>query len=283
MISLFDEELSEIDKNIASAEPAEIPRLFSRIPLDVFAKLLVDVPSQYPNLKAFFPTMASLEVQRDWTGAQGDVLLGLSLAFVKSLVSGYAMIARRELRDATILDYGCGWGRLLRLLYKFTSIQNLYGVDAWDRSIQVCRQDGVKGNLALSEWVPRSLPFEREFDLIFAFSVFTHLSEKTARIVLETMRKHIVTNGMLAVTIRPKEYWQHHDGGSKATEMMNRHDTLGFAFIPHKSPPIDGDVTYGDASMSLSYLSKLAPGWKIAGLDYNLVDCLQVIVFLQPA
>ena len=43
------------------------------------------------------------------------------------------------------------------------------------------------------------------FDLIYAFSVFTHLSEKTAHIVLSTLRDHIADTGVLVLTIRPKE------------------------------------------------------------------------------
>lgn len=57
------------------------------------------------------------------------------------------------------------------------------------QSIEQCEQHNVKANLALSQWVPRSLPFERQFDLIYAFSVFTHLSEKTVHVVLSTLRK----------------------------------------------------------------------------------------------
>jgi trans-aconitate methyltransferase len=283
MISLFDGDLSEIDKRITSVRPAEVPVLFRSIPLDIFGQLLLDVPPRYPSLKAFFPAMPSIEVQTSWTGAHGEILLGQSLAFVKSLIFGYTTVTRREIREATILDYGCGWGRLLRLLYKLTSIENIYGVDPWDKSIELCRQQGLKGNLALSDWVPRTLPFKREFDLIFGFSVFTHLSQKTGMIVLETLRKHIARNGMLAITIRPKEYWLIHEGGRNAQAMINQHDTMGFAFFPHNRAPIDGDITYGDASMSLQYLSSRIRDWKIAGLDYNLLDHHQVIVFLQPA
>jgi len=53
--SIFENELVNIDSKMETARPSEIPHLFSNIPLDVFGKLLLDIPSQYPNIKAFFP------------------------------------------------------------------------------------------------------------------------------------------------------------------------------------------------------------------------------------
>jgi len=279
---MFEEELSSIDAKMGSIQTADIPSLFSRIPLDVFGKMLLDVPLQYPNIKAFFPTMSSEQVQKNWTGAHGEVLLGQSLTFVKTMISGYSAITGKKLEGARILDYGCGWGRLIRPLYKFIPIENIYGVDPWDESIQECEKHNLKANLALSEWVPRSLPFERQFDLIFAFSVFTHLSEKTANIVLQTLRKYIVADGLLVVTIRPKEYWYIHNRGAFATQMIKMHDEKGFAFTPHNRLPIDGDITYGDASMSLAYFESHFPHWRIESVDCNDLDSHQIILFLKP-
>lgn len=282
MLFMFENELMQIDKNIISSDKIDIPRLFRRIPLDVFGKLLLNVPEKYPNIRAFFPTMASEEVQDKWTGAHGDSLLKVSLEFIKTLCFGYANLTGKNIEKAKILDYGCGWGRLIRLLYKLTPIDNIYGVDPWDRSIQLCREHGVKGNLAISEYVPRSLPFEESFDLIFAFSVFTHLSNKTTQVVLETLRKYISNDGLLVITIRPKEYWHIHRNGAHAAEMITVHDEIGFAFKPHNRPPVDGDITYGDTSMTLDYFENNFPNWKIETVECNDVDRYQVILFLRP-
>ena len=35
------------------------------------------------------------------------------------MISGYAAITGKKLENASVLDYGCGWGRLIRVLYKF--------------------------------------------------------------------------------------------------------------------------------------------------------------------
>jgi 2-polyprenyl-3-methyl-5-hydroxy-6-metoxy-1,4-benzoquinol methylase len=279
---MFEDELERINEIMGSNVSPDIPQLFSRIPLDEFGKLLLDIPDKYKNIKAFFPTMASEEVQKNWTGAHGLLLLNQSLTFVRSMISGYAAITGKKIGDSSILDYGCGWGRLIRPLYKFMPIENIYGVDPWDESIKECQKHCIKANLAISDWVPRSLPFERKFDLIFAFSVFTHLSEKTTDIVLGTLRKYINEDGLLVITIRPKEYWYIHDKGSLANQMIGIHDKKGFAFTPHNLLPVDGDITYGDTSMSLDYFESHFPQWKIESVECSDSDSHQVILFLKP-
>jgi SAM-dependent methyltransferase len=282
-ITLFDEEYGVIDRRIATVPSYEVPRLFRNIPLDAFGYLLLDVPPEFPNLKAFFPSMTPDAVQDTWTGNHGITLLQQSAAFVRTLISGYEAITGHAMEDATVLDYGCGWGRLIRLLYKYVAHEQIYAVDPWGTSIELCREHGVKAHLALSEYVPRSLPFARRFDLIYAFSVFTHLSEKTAHVVLSTLRDHIADTGVLVLTIRPKEYWHVPSPGAVAAAMIETHEKAGFAFIPHNLLPIDGEITYGDTSISLSYFDAHFPQWKLARVDYNLIDENQVILFFQPA
>lgn len=282
MLLIFEDELKKIDAAIKDTAQSDIPKLFRNMPLDLFGKLLLNIPAQYANIKAFFPSMASDEVQNNWTGSHGETLLNQSLAFIKTLIYGYAAITGNKIENANILDYGCGWGRLIRLLYKYVSIENIYGVDPWDESIKICRQNGVKGNLAISEYVPSALPFERQFDLIFAFSVFTHLSEKTARTVLQTLRKYISPAGILVITIRPKEYWGYHRQGALEAEMIKMHEEQGFAFTPHNRAPIDGDITYGDTSMTLAYINNNFPEWKVDLVECNEIDPYQIILFLKP-
>lgn len=282
MIDMFEKELRQIDKEMALVKPSDIPSLFRNIPLEVFGEMLLDIPSIFPNIKAFFPSMASEEVQRGWTGAYGSSLLTQSVAFVKTFSSGFTEITGKTIENIKVLDFGCGWGRIIRLLYKFISFENIYAVDPWDESLKQCREHGIKAKLALSEWVPATLPFTCRFDLIYAFSVFTHLSEKTMHIALKTLRNYIANDGLLVITIRPKEYWYVHDNGTLAVDMIKSHEEKGFAFTPHGRTPINGDITYGDTSISMDYFSEHFPQWRIVKTACNLVDQYQVILFLKP-
>lgn len=283
MFKIFEDELVRIDSLISVTPPSDIPALFRYTPLDIFGELLLDVPPQYRNIKDYFPSMAVDEVQIKWTGRSGRALLNQTLDFVRTMVYNYTANTGNKINNANILDYGCGWGRLIRPLYKLIPADNIYAIDPWIESIKQCEQHGVKCNLALSDYVPDSLPFERKFDLIYAFSVFTHLSKKTTAKVLQTLRKYIADNGMLAITIRPKEYWLLKQCAAVSSEMLQMHEEKGFAFTPHNNVNVasDGDITYGDTSISLAYMENL-PGWKVMSVEHSNTDSYQILVFLKP-
>lgn len=282
-ISFWNGPLAEIDAAISSAAPGDVPRLLEALPLDIFALLLLERPAAFRNLREYLPPLPSGEIQESWNGAQGRELLRMSVDFVKAIGAKYSAMSPKPLPQTDVLDFGCGWGRLMRLMLRYVPEDQLYGVDPWDESLQLCRSCGVRGHLALSDYVPRALPFERRFDLIYAFSVLTHLSRKTTLQVLSTLRRYISDEGWLLVTIRPEEYWHYHDGGKDADERIAAHRRDGFSFVPHDRVPIDGDVTYGDTTFTLDWLADAAQGnWVIHSTDYCMGDLLQVIVALRP-
>jgi SAM-dependent methyltransferase len=274
--------LANLETQIKYARSQDVPGLLRDIPLDLLGVLLLDVPERYPNLRAFFPAMPPEQSQDLWTGNHGIPLLAQSLAFIQSLAAGYAELTYKRLEDAHVLDFGCGWGRLVRLLYKYVPYEQIYAVDSWDKSIEACQQYGLKANLALCDTLPTTLPFNRQFDLMFAFSVFTHLGEKTAAAVLTTLRQYIPADGLLVITVRPKEYWSYHMDGKHQSEMYRLHDEKGFAFIPHRTTAGDSDAPYGDTSISMKYLRDHFPQWKVVKTSVNPIDPYQLILFLRP-
>jgi SAM-dependent methyltransferase len=243
--------------------------------------------NEYPNMSQVLPSMASAEVQNNWTGNNGYPLLRQTLNFVRTVNFNFSAITGRSLKNTNILDFGCGYGRIARLMYYYTSPDNIFGVDPWDESIRLCAESRLPGNFSVSDYVLRTLPFpDQKFDLIYCFSVFTHLSEKTTRFALNTLRKYISPEGMLVITIRPEEYWLVAPPAVgailSAQQVLEKHRNDGFAFVPHDRNPIDGDITYGDTSMTLSWLEREFPQWKIRAHDRTLDDAYQILVFLTP-
>jgi len=257
-----------------------------QLSLGEFANLLLVPPPRFPAMISMLPRMASKDVQLQWTGAHGRALLLQSLLFVKSVETAFRPLCGRPLHGATILDFGCGWGRLLRLMLWFSPPNKIYGVDPWDRSLQICAQDRVPGSRAQSDWIPNTLPFEEiQFDLVYAFSVFTHLSERVALAAQRAIRERIRPDGLLVITIRPVEYWNTnpvHADSQKYRAIIDHHHTKGFAFVPHSRAPVDGEVTYGDTSMTFDYIRENWRAWQMCGYDHNVEDSQQITVFLRP-
>lgn len=261
-----------------------------RLSLDDFGVLLLEMPhADFPALSAMLPQMADDEVQRNWTGNAGHPLLAQTLNFVRSTALRFQQLTGRPLQGASMLDFGCGYGRILRLMAFFSPPARIWGVDPWDRSIELCRQDRILANLAISDYLPQTLPVgEARFSLVYAFSVFTHLSERATRLALATLGNYLDKDGLLVITIRPIEYWERaaaalSPGQDKdaAAAQPRLHAQNGFAFVPHGRAPIDGDITYGDTSMTFEWLAAAAPGFDIVGYDHTLDDLLQIIVYLR--
>ncbi|WOJ98187.1 class I SAM-dependent methyltransferase [Congregibacter brevis] len=84
---------------------------------------------------------------------------------------------REPVRGMRVLDYGCGWGRMTRLLPFYFDPQAIVGVDVDEHLIRSaktlvpCIKHSRIKNL-------QALPFkDGSFDLVLANSVFSHLSE----------------------------------------------------------------------------------------------------------
>jgi SAM-dependent methyltransferase len=277
--------LSRADRLFATGLRAEAFAELRRLSVAQYGSLLLHVPPRYQALKAALPVMPSDDVQRSWTGNHGRVLLRQTCAFVRSLETAFRRFCARPLLGATILDYGCGWGRIMRLMYRFSDPQDVYGLDPWDASIAVCRETRVLGHLARSEYMPDELPFAGvEFDLVYAFSVFTHLSQSAASTALRAIRRRIRTDGLLVVTVRPPDYWyvSREVPPASIEPLRRRHFDEGFAFLPFAMEPVGGEVLYGDASIAVDYMRRNWTEWRLEGCETNARDPYQVVAFLRP-
>jgi SAM-dependent methyltransferase len=274
-------------ETVANKGIDEALRRLRELCLDDFGEFMLDLPASHlPNLSSVLPRMASKEVQKNWTGNSGLNLLRQTAGFIRSVSYNYHKLLGRDLTQRTILDFGCGYGRHLRLMYYFTSPQQIWGVDPWEKSIQICRADNVAGNLAVSDYLPRSLPVgQAKFDLIYAFSVFTHLSERATKLALTTLRSYIANDGLFVITIRPSEYWE-----SVASTIPNidpdslvrLHNADSFVFIPNARETVEGEATFGRTSFSFDWLRQQVPNWEMVGYDHLLDDPFQLVVYLRP-
>lgn len=260
-----------------------LPRLRA-MTLDQFGELLLELPSsEYPKLSAILPKKAPDSVQQQWTGSSGITLLRQSTSFVNFLVTTYTEITGQSIARAKVLDFGCGWGRLLRLMLYYVDPKQLYGCDAWEESLGHIRAARIPASIEKSETIPTDLPFPPgvEFDLIYAFSIFTHLSEPATTAVLRAFGKRISKRGILVITIRPEEFWdflserRQQDCGA----LQREHQQRGFSFLPADSKKRES--VYGDTSISRQYLESHFPELEIVKMGNTLIDPYQTFGVLR--
>ncbi len=280
------EALADAEKNNAIATRSHAVVFLRKVGLDDFGLIMIGMPNaQYPKLSRLLPSMASEKVQKEWTGSSGATLLMQTNTFIRFLATSFITLTKKDMADAKVLDFGCGYGRSIRSLYYYVKPENITGVDPWSLSIEQCMLHGIRENIFQSDYLPENLPFENQrFDIIYAFSVFTHLSERATRQSLNTLRKYISVDGVLIITVRPVEYWEFDQNipENKKPQLEASHRSSGFAYYPHHREPIDGDVTYGDTSMTVSWLQDNFPDWEVVLLDRPLNDPYQIYLALRP-
>lgn len=254
--------------------------------LEDAGRVLWDMPlHKYPRLSKVLPPMTPSDITIHWAGAAGHDLLQKSVSFVRSCAANYTEITGHSLVGKRIIDFGCGYGRFLRLFSMYSD--DVYGVDAWEVSLEHSRAAGFGDRIALSAAVPSELVFVG-FDFLFAFSIFTHLSETATISALKALRKSAVDGAVLAITTRPVEFWEtaaQHGTHLKAdqvpvSKLVADHQSSGFAFYVEGMEDTEGQH-YGDTSLSTDWLREHAIGWRIEKFDRSLNDPMQRYVFLR--
>ena len=155
----------------------------------------------FRSLRGYVPAMPPEELQVRFTGGHGEQTLREAFSFYR-VVSEAASSSRPKVA----LDFGCGWGRITRFFIKDFAKDNLFGVDPLSEVIEACR---ATNRWATFEQIrlrpPINLP-STSVDLIFAFSVFSHLTEDVHLEWIEEFSRVLRPGGTLVVTTRERDF-----------------------------------------------------------------------------
>jgi SAM-dependent methyltransferase len=100
----------------------------------------------------------------------------------------------------SVLDWGCGCGRVLRQWRQVADVQ-VYGSDYNPELIAWCRTAFAFARLSTNGLSP-PLPFPDDtFDLLYGISVFTHLDEPLQRPWIEELRRVVKPGGHILITV----------------------------------------------------------------------------------
>jgi SAM-dependent methyltransferase len=289
----YGERLAVIDAACAQGDRAEQYALFRDLDDDLWAMLLTQQYQLYPHIRALLPSMPEPGLQELWNGRSGMALASQSNSFYGKLRRCYERHAERPLSRACVLDFGCGWGRLTRYLARDVAPGRLYGCDPVEGILDVCRANRVAATVARSEFLPERLPFDERFDLAFAFSVFTHLSEAAHEQCLLALHRSMQPGGILIVTIRPPAYLEYCEPMRPLLHARGTDERVSlagprFLFVPHPAAPAhpqsrgDGAIDYGETVITLPYLrERWSPLFELLEVNLLLDDPHQVMVTMR--
>jgi trans-aconitate methyltransferase len=157
-----------------------------------------------------------------------------------------------------VLDFGCGWGRVIRFFLKEVAPENLIGIDALPEAITSCLNTNHWCRFELCDTLPPTFFEPETFDLIYAYSVFSHLSEATHKSWLEEFERLLEPSGVLILTTFPRTFLSGStDSSSKVAderpmeEWFSAYDRGEFCFRRLRSVP---DPAFGDAFIPERYV-----------------------------
>jgi hypothetical protein len=217
-----------------------------------------------------FPGFPDQAVQTGFVGSANEPTLREAFSFY-CLVKDYATALGMPIgEDRRFLDFGMGWGRFLRFLWKDVSASNLYGCDVVPEIIQIARDLGVPGNLDRL-YAFGKLPYPDGFlHGGMAYSVFTHLPEQVHRHWLLELARVMQPGAVFSFTVEPRRFidfiesvpdetshpWHRslHAYAAGANEFRTIYDSGQVVYLPTGGGDFRGAEVYGDAIVPLSYI-----------------------------
>jgi len=293
LLHYYGDRLAAIDRACEAGDGAERFALFRGLEPDLWALLLTQQYRAFPNIRALLPSMPEPELQEQWNGRSGLSLASQSNSFYVRLRARYAQHAGTSLERARVLDFGCGWGRLTRFLARDVAVGHLFGCDPVEKILDVCRATRVPASLARSEFLPDGLPFDEQFDLVYAFSVFTHLSETAHERCLRALYRALRPEALLIVTIRPPAYLDFCEpllphiaaAGEDPPAALERPLYL---FAAHPASPHhpqcrgDDEIDYGETVITMAYVrERWSELFAVLDVDLLVEDPYQVMLTLR--
>jgi SAM-dependent methyltransferase len=116
------------------------------------------------------------------------------------------LIQRHRPEPQSICEWGCGPMRVLRHMPTHFPRAKLTGLDYNPRTIQWCKANFDKIDFVTNGLEPPLPLASGTFDVIYAISVFTHLSERNHRAFARDLIRCLAPDGILIVTLHGDRY-----------------------------------------------------------------------------
>jgi SAM-dependent methyltransferase len=279
-----------------------LARGLDRPPVELFGSLTDDAwfwantegRRTIPELASLLPGSPSEEMQMGFTGSCGDEGLRAAFHAYTMFLELYRAHATPGSRLTRVLDFGCGWGRIIRFFLREITPAHLWGCDisesALDELVAANRWCSVVRN---EPSPPIALPSE-SFDLIYSYSVLSHLPESTHRSWLPEFRRLLRPGGVVIATTFRRSYIElcgelrsagtitgapgvraAVDSFVDTDSWLAAYDRGEFCFSGRP-----GIVHFGDACVPEGYVRRIWPEWLevCAYLDDPAVNSQNVII-----
>lgn len=164
---------------IDPAKPENPFRQYADKPEAYLDALLSSVSS--PDVNGVrFPSFPPAELQDSIHGHSNETALREAFKFASICREHVTALRGGFGEGARLLDFGSGWGRIVRPFMPHFDLDKIVGVEPNERIVRIARAHNSYVTFLESDTAP-PLPFaDRTFDVFTSWSVFSHLPEELA-------------------------------------------------------------------------------------------------------
>lgn len=135
----------------------------------------------------------------------------------------------------SILDFGCGCGRIMRWMKDVSQYSQLYGIDIDKPAIRWCQKKLKFARFSINNPLPPTKFQSNKFDLIFSNSVLTHLDNSYQDQWLEELKRVARPGAYILMTVNGEHAWkQFYDTAPDNPAMKNYRDAFlkdGYLYV----------------------------------------------------
>ncbi len=146
------------------------------------------------------PTFPPADVQTAIHGTANEMSLPEAILLYGEVIR-YADVAGRPVSsERTLLDFGTGWGRMLRPFMKDIPGSKIYGCEPNPERVVLARQCNPYVNFVQSDYLPPLQLRTASIDFVIAYSVFSHLNELATNAWIVEFTRILTSGGVMFVT-----------------------------------------------------------------------------------
>lgn len=211
------------------------------------------------NLGFELPSLPPEAVQKGFTGISGKKNIEQAFAFYRYILKNYVSKKRPK-----IMDFGSGWGRIARFFLRDTPADKIFAVDPYSVALDWMHKTRLPCRIIKSNPLP-PIPSigNQKFDLIYAFSVFSHLSEEYFNCWMFYLLGLLAEKGTIVFTTRGLNFIDHIEKNEISKPLFKNYYDIRmkyhageFQFFGHnRSDELDGNW-YGEAFIPFQYVKE---------------------------
>jgi 2-polyprenyl-3-methyl-5-hydroxy-6-metoxy-1,4-benzoquinol methylase len=164
-----------------------------------------------------------------------------------------ALLREKQLSPQHILDFGSGYGRISRFFPAVFPKAAITVSEVKEQAMDF-QQHHLGFNTIRHTQQPQRFETSQKFDLIFALSVFTHLSAQYFKDWIQQLSNCLTDNGILVFTFNELTEPAHLEQSDGAFHYLNHSEDTTFSFVADR---LTDTTEYGSTFVSRSFLQSL--------------------------